>query len=421
MNHHEKPLRDADPDAAPRPGSARLGSVDAYRGLVMFLMMAEVLRLKSMADSHPASLFWKTLAWHQHHVEWVGCTLHDMIQPSFSFLVGVALPFSIASRLGKGQGPVGMTLHALWRAFLLIALGVFLRSMGSSVTTFTFEDTLSQIGLGYPFLFVLGFRPRRDQWIALGTILVGYWAAFLFYSPGPAFAYADVGVPASFQELASGFGSHWNKNANLAWRFDLWFLNLFPRPTPYRFNIGGYQTLSFIPTLGTMILGLLAGGVIRSDRPSLGKVAWLVVAGVVGVVLGWSLGWLGICPVVKRIWTPSWVLYSGGICFLMLAVFYQLVDLFRLRPLFFPLIVIGMNSIVAYSIAHLIEPFLKSSLKIHGWMVMGPVSAAWKWLFHEDFARSIAGDELFLQGLCVLFAYWLILFWMYRRRIFLRI
>jgi heparan-alpha-glucosaminide N-acetyltransferase len=421
MDYAEKPARDHDFDASSRQVAARLGSVDAYRGLVMFLMMAEVLHLKGMADAHSGSEFWEALAWHQHHVEWVGCTLHDMIQPSFSFLVGVALPFSIASRLGRGQTPVGMTLHALWRAFLLVALGIFLRSMNAPITRFTFEDTLSQIGLGYPFLFLLGFRPRRDQWIALGLILVGYWAAFALYSPGSEFAYADVGVPASFTELATGFGSHWNKNGNLAWRFDVWFLNLFPQRTPFRFNGGGYATLSFIPTLATMILGLLAGGILRSDRPNLGKVAWLLVAGAIGVAVGWSLGWLGVCPVVKRIWTPSWVLFSGGLCFLFMAAFNQVVDLFRLRPFFFPLIVIGMNSIAAYSMAHLVEPFLKSSMKTHGWLVMNPLTWVWKALFQEDFARSIAGSEVFLQGLCVLMAYWLILFWMYRRKIFLRI
>ncbi len=421
MDLHEKTTRVLDIDTATRPGSERLGSVDAYRGLVMFLMMAEVLHLEGMARAHSESEFWRTLAWHQHHVEWVGCTLHDMIQPSFSFLVGVALPFSIASRLGRGQTPFGMTLHALWRAFLLVALGVFLRSTSSGLTNFTFEDTLSQIGLGYPILFLLGFRPRRDQWIALGMILVGYWVAFAIYSPGPEFVYADVGVPAKFQELASGLPSHWNKNGNLAWRFDVWFLNLFPRSSPFRFNGGGYATLSFLPTLATMILGLLAGGILRSDRPNLGKVAWLVVAGVIGIALGWSLGWLGVCPVVKRIWTPSWVLYSGGICFLMMAAFYQVVDLLRLRAFFFPLIVIGMNSIAAYSMAHLIGSFLKSSLKTHGWIVMRPLSRIWETLFHEEFAKSIAGNEVFLQGCCMLLAYWLILFWMYRRKIFLRI
>src|SRR5689334_14633958 len=93
----------------------RIASVDAYRGLVMFLMMAEVLRLGRMAKAFPDSPVWQFLGHHQTHVEWAGCSLHDLIQPSFSFLVGVALPFSIASRLARGQGAGRMTLHAVWR------------------------------------------------------------------------------------------------------------------------------------------------------------------------------------------------------------------------------------------------------------------------------------------------------------------
>ncbi len=167
------------------PSSARLTSVDAYRGFVMFLMMAEVLRCCRVAAALPESGFWKFLCHHQSHAEWIGCSLHDLIQPSFSFLVGVALPFSIASRAACGQSRARMTWHAAWRALVLVLLGVFLRSIGKSQTNWTFEDTLSQIGMGYVFLFLLGFRPLRDQWIALGLILVGYWAAFALYSlPG---------------------------------------------------------------------------------------------------------------------------------------------------------------------------------------------------------------------------------------------
>ena len=159
-----------------------------------------------------------------------------------------------------------MTLHAFWRAFVLVVLGIALRSIGHTQTYFTFEDTLSQIGLGYGVLFMLGFRPVRDQWIALGTVLLGYWLAFALYPlPGPAFDYPRVGVPADWPHLMSGFAAHWNKNSNLAWAFDTWFLNLFPREKPFEFNGGGYATLSFIPTLGTMILGLVAGGVLRRD------------------------------------------------------------------------------------------------------------------------------------------------------------
>src|SRR5262245_15511743 len=96
----------------PKPPSMRLSSMDAYRGFVMFLMMAEVLRVSRVARAFPDSLFWKFLSFHTSHAEWVGCSLHDMIQPSFSFLVGVALPYSIASRLGKGQSSLAMNAHA---------------------------------------------------------------------------------------------------------------------------------------------------------------------------------------------------------------------------------------------------------------------------------------------------------------------
>src|SRR5215203_626557 len=85
------------------PTQPRLGSIDAYRGFVMLLMMAEVLHLAAVAAKLPDSAFWKFLAHHQTHVTWAGCSLHDLIQPSFSFLVGVSLPFSIASRVAKGQ------------------------------------------------------------------------------------------------------------------------------------------------------------------------------------------------------------------------------------------------------------------------------------------------------------------------------
>ena len=106
----------------PSPSSPRLASIDAYRGLVMFLMMAEVLSLSRVSAALPDSAFWRFLAHHQTHVEWIGCSLHDLIQPSFSFLVGVALPFSLASRVARGQSRARMTLHAFWRVQIVSAL-----------------------------------------------------------------------------------------------------------------------------------------------------------------------------------------------------------------------------------------------------------------------------------------------------------
>ena len=397
----------SEPDAPPPPLPKRLTSVDAYRGFVMFLMMGEVLRLGRVAAAHPGNPFWAFLAHHQEHVDWVGCSLHDLIQPSFSFLVGVAMPFSLASREARGQSRPGMAAHAFWRAFVLSALGIFLRSVGRPQTNFTFEDTLTQIGLGYGFLFLIALRPRRDQWVAFWTILVAYWAAFALYQPGTGFRYPDVGVPDDWPHHARGFAAHWNKNGNLAWAFDASFLNWFPRAKPFTHNGGGYATISFIPTLATMVLGLLAGGVLRSDRPVGRKIAWLAAAGAVGLAAGWGLGVSGVCPVVKRIWTPSWVLFSGGWCLWLLAGFYALIDVLGVRRWAFPLVVVGMNSIAAYVLSHLIDGFLAASLKTH--------------LGQNLFNAFGPAYEPLLQGAAVLLLLWLILFWMYRRRIFLRV
>jgi heparan-alpha-glucosaminide N-acetyltransferase len=387
---------------------SRLASIDVYRGFVMFLMMAEVLNSAAVARALPDNACWRLIALAQTHVEWVGCSLHDLIQPSFSFLVGVALPFSIAARAARGQSNRRMILHALWRALLLVLLGVFLRSIGQPQTNWTFEDTLTQIGLGYPFLFLLGFRSTRTQWIALTVILVGYWIAWAQYPlPGAAFDYARVGVPADWPHHASGFAAHWNKNANLGAAFDQWFLNLFPRATPFVANNGGYLTLSFIPTLGTMLLGLIAGGWLSGPLPDRVRMRRLVRAGIIGIILGLVLHYLGICPLVKRIWTPTWTIFSGGCCFLLMAGFYALIDWRGWKRWAFPFIVIGTNSIAAYCFAHLFEGFISGTLTTH--------------LGQEVF--SVVGAEFapFVRGALVLLFFWLILLWMYRRKLFLKI
>ncbi len=392
------------------PPSNRLVSVDAYRGFVMLLMMGEVLRLAAVARALPDSGFWSVLAFHQSHVEWIGCSLHDMIQPSFSFLVGVALPFSIASRRARGQGMATLASHAVIRALLLIGLGIFLRSTGKPMTNFTFEDTLTQIGLGYVFLFFLGFRPVRDQWIALGLVLAGYWLFFAMHPlPGADFDYAAVGVGPEFlkDHGLTGFAAHWQKNANAASAFDQWFMNLFPRVKPFVANGGGYLTLSFIPTLGTMILGLIAGGVLKSETLPAAKVRWLAIAGLALLGAGWLLGASGLCPVVKRIWTPSWALFSGGWCCLFLAAFYTVIDWRGWKAWTFPLMVVGMNSIAAYCMEHLFSGFLGGAIRTH--------------LPDAPFKSFGAAYEPLLRGGALLAVLWLILFWMWRRKIFLRI
>ena len=395
---------------------ARITSIDAYRGLVMFLMMASGMAIYKVAENFPDSPTWQVLGFHTNHVVWAGCSLHDMIQPSFSFLVGVALPFSIASRLARGNGFGWMLVHAVWRAFLLIALGVFLRSNGATQTNFTFEDTLSQIGFGYVFLFLLGFRSPAWHWGALVVILVGYWGAFAAWPlPAEGFDLKSVGVTNEGRNPYTGFLAHWNINTNPAAAFDRWFLNLFGRKEPFIGNGDGYATLSFIPTLGTMILGLIAGTWMKNATSRGALLVRLFLAGVICLGIGYGLNAVGVCPNVKKIWTPTWTLYSGGICFLMLLGFTLLFDGGSpLRILAFPLVVIGANSIFIYSMNGLIGGWIKQTLLTHLKLPESYGGFHTYTLFGPEY-------ETIVRGALVILIFWLILLWMYCKRIFIKI
>jgi predicted acyltransferase len=387
----------------------RIASVDVYRGFVMLLMMAEVLSLSDVSKVLPGNKFWEFLSFQQSHVPWIWLSLHDMIQPSFTFLVGVVLPYSIASRKNKGASVQNILLHTIKRSFILIFLGIFLRSMYSSQTNFTFEDTLTQIGLGYTFLVLISFYSQRVQIISLIVILFSYTLAFALYPlPGASFDYASAGVSADWEHNLTGFAAHWNKNTNLAWAFDQWFLNLFPRESVFLFNSGGYSTLSFIPTLGTMILGLLAGNYLISSHNARKKLNFFLFAGLALLVFGVLLHVSGLNPIVKRIWTPAWTIFSGGICFLFLALFYGLIDMKGKNKGSFFLMVIGVNSIAAYVIADGgMRNLIIDSLFIH-------LGENYNQVFGSAYATLVSG------ALVLLFE-WLILYWMYKKKIFIKI
>ena len=392
---------------SPQP-VARNVAVDAYRGFVMVLMMAEVLEFAHVARSFPGNPLWQFLGTQQSHVQWAGMSLHDTIQPGFTFLAGVSLPYSLASRKRKGESFLHMLFHVLWRSLVLIALGIFLRSVGQPITYFTFEDTLTQIGLGYTLAFLIAFLEPRRQWFCLAAILFGYWLAFALYpAPGPGFPWASVGVaPDWHQHLFTGFAAHWNKNSNLGWAFDTWFLNLFPRTSAFIDNAGGYATLSFIPTLGTMLLGLITGRWYRESAPRI-PFRQLLLAGSSLCAAALALHFAGICPIVKRIWTPSWTLFSGGVCIFFLAAFSWIVDVKNQRRLAFPLVVVGTNSLAAYLIASRCNDFVEDSLRTH-------LSAHLLGIFGQPVEPVVLGSFTLLT-------YWLILYWMYRKKIFIRI
>ena len=393
----------------PPPAASRIASVDVYRGFVMLLMMAEILSFLKVAEALPGNAFWGFLSFQQSHVQWAWLALHDMIQPSFTFLVGVVLPYSIASRKSKGASFGNLIQHTIKRSFILIFLGIFLRSIDDTQTYFTFEDTLSQIGLGYTFLVLLGFCSQRVQVIWLVVILVGYWLAFALYPlPDNNFNYSAAGVTADWQYNFHGFAAHWNKNTNLAWAFDKWFLNLFPRKNIFLNNEGGYSTLSFIPTLGTMIIGLLAGNMLHADRTQKAKLNFFIKMGTALILVGILLHLSGINPIVKRIWTPAWTIFSSGICFLMLAFFYGVIDVAGKRKWSFFLMVIGANSIAAYVMADGgLRSFIHQSFYTH-------LGQNFDKIFGAPYAPLVSG------GLTLLLL-WIVLYWLYKKKIFIKI
>ena len=401
----------AEPSAAhPERGTPtpeRLVSLDAFRGAIMLLMASSGFGLPQVAGEFPDSAAWKFLAYQFNHPEWAGCSLWDIIQPAFMFMVGVALPWSVANRRARGQGAGVMFGHALWRAALLVLLAVFLTSAWSTRTDWVFTNVLAQIGLGYPFLFLLAFAKPRTQWLAAFGILFAYWLAFALHPlPPPGFDWKAVGVPVDWPHF-SGFAAHWDKNANLAATFDRWFLNLLPRAAPFTFSSGGYQTLNFVPALATMIFGLLAGQLLRSQLAISDKLKRLAIAGLAGMALGKAVELAGVCPIVKRLWTPSWTLFSGGLVTLLLAGFVTIIDWRGWKRWAFPLVVAGLNPITLYCLWQLSGGFIRNNLKIH--------------LGQHVFESCGAIYAPILERSAVLLVFWLILLWMYRRKLFLRI
>ncbi|MCE9556349.1 MAG: DUF5009 domain-containing protein [Planctomycetes bacterium] len=393
--------------SAPPAPSGRLVSLDAYRGFIMLVLSASAFGVVPglLLKFYPNSPAWQGMV---HHLvlQWdhVGYAISsvadfrfwDLIQPAFMFIVGVSVPFSYAARRARGQGFVRMFGHAAYRALLLILLGVFLRSGWSGQTVWTFEDVVSQIGLGYIFLFLLWNLPWPGQAVAAVGILVGYWALWQYW---PQFAWL-LGVK---QAAVAG----WPKIGNPGQAFDVWLRNWLPHNKPFVNH--EYYTLNFIPALANMIFGLMAGELLGSKLPARHKLLILVATGIAGIILGVLLG-LGaspVCPIIKKIWTPSFAIFSGGWTLLLLAAFYGVVDVLGWRRWTFPAVVLGVNSVAVYVLMWLWPGWLTPNVNRHvGFWLFAGMSPPW---------------VAVVRSLLVFAIFWLVFFWMYRRRIFLRI
>lgn len=402
----------------PPDQSQRLLSLDAYRGLIMLLMASGGLGVVQMAAANPGS-FWEFIRPQFEHKAWQGCSLWDLIQPGFMFMVGVAVPWSCAKRRASGQGFLGMTWHALTRSVALVVLAIVLTTReGDKHTVFLFTNVLAQIGLGYLFLFLISRMGWEYMVSSVIVILVGYAWVFIEHPlPSGEGLAAIAGMKGVEGAALPGFAGHWSIHTNAAAEFDRWFLNLLPQSSPFQYSSGGYQTLNFVPSLATMLIGAITGDyLLRSKDSHPRKCARMLVAGMllilVGVgldltevpVIGGSLAHLTVLPVVKRIWTPSWVLLSGGWVLLILATFYWLVEIAGRRRLVFPLVVVGMNSITIYVLDILCARWIRDQLHKHlpecvfvpGWV---PV----------------------IERLGILMVLWLLCYWLYRQKAFLKL
>jgi predicted acyltransferase len=208
--------------------------------------------------------------------------------------------------------------------------------------------------LGYTLLFVLWSLRTSRQLAAAVLILAGHWALFYFYpTPAVEFDYRTVGLPNDWNRL-EGAEAHWEKNANVATDIDRVVLNWLPRHQRFEYGPRGYATLNFVPSIATMIFGLIAGTVLRGERSQKRKLAILLVSGFGCLLLGALLDASGYCPMIKRLWTPSWTLYSAGWVLLMLSVFFASIDLLNFRRWTWPLKVAGMNPLFLYCISQTI-------------------------------------------------------------------
>jgi hypothetical protein len=211
--------------------SSRLTSMDAYRGFVMICLAANGFGLAKLGKSFPDNSMMSVIGHQFEHVAWVGCAFWDLIQPSFMFLVGVALPFSYSRREDTGQSGRGLFWHALVRSFVLILLGIFLSSNGQRTTNFAFMNVLTQIGLGYTFLYLMRNRHIIVQILVAVAVLGAYYAWFALTPAVTIENKQEYHLPEDWV-LLQGYEAHWQKNANPAATFDKWFLNLFPSLQP---------------------------------------------------------------------------------------------------------------------------------------------------------------------------------------------
>ena len=363
--------------------SNRLASIDAYRGFTMLAMASAGLSLTPLLENHNLGL----LAHQLEHEEWEGCTAWDLIQPSFMFLVGVAMPFSFARREEQGATWKQQFSHALGRCLLLALIGMFLDTYSEHIVTVQFIRVLQQIALAYILVFFVLSWTVPLQLVVLIGILTFHPASYILYCQ------------------ARGLADPWLPGNNLGTRIDE-SMNL-PRFLSYHIDFmpvskGNYTTLNALTSAATILSGVLVGRLLRSPISSNSKVLVLIAIGFSCLCLGLNLS--PYVPMIKRLWTSSVALYAGGWTFLLMAGFYALIDGLKCRNWAFPLIVVGMNSIAIYVFSGVAGSNIKRAIE--------------PFLLTFNMSQEIGLVTLAVAALGVK---WLFCYWLYRHKIFMRV
>ena len=362
----------------------RVTSIDALRGFSMFWIIGggTVFRSLDGIFNHPVTAF---IGKQLKHVEWLGFHFEDLIMPLFIFIVGVAVPFSISNRLKRGQSRARICLHIVKRTAVLYLLGVMLGSGGLHFNWpgMDWVGVLQRIAVCYFFAALLLMRTKwQTQAIVAGAILLLYWAA-LTLVPVPGH---DAGIITPEGYLPA--------------YIDQQFL-----PGKIHEAFYGYgDSNGILPTLAsisTVLLGTLTGHWLRSNRPNNHKVAGLALAGLISLSVGYV--WGLVFPVIRLLWTGSMVLFAAGLSLLLLALFYWLIDIRGYKKWAFGFVVIGMNAIAVFTASRLF-----AAHRIGRIFVGGLSKWCGEW---NGFINAVAGVTVI----------WLVLWWMYRRKLFIKI
>ncbi len=363
---------------APSFPKKRVVSVDALRGFDMFWIIGgESIFISLAALIHPSV---GTFVKHQlEHAEWNGFRFYDLIFPLFLFIVGVSLIFSLYKRVSRGDDRAHLVRHIIKRTLVLFFLGLVYNGLFKlDFESFRYAGVLQRIALCYFFtsLIVL-YTDWKGQAVFAGAILLLYWAAM-----------ALIPVPGHGAGVLTPEG-------NLSAFIDQ---KLLPGSfCCYQFG-DNEGILSTVPAVATTLLGCLAGHWLRSERKY--KISGLLAGGV--VLLAGGLLWGLVFPVNKLIWSSSYVLYAAGWSVLLLALFYYIIDVRGWSKWAYVFVVIGLNPITIYVVQSVFDFY----------------SVAY--IFIQGFIDYTGAFKPFLLAVSVFAIKWLFLYFLHRKRIYLK-